>query len=234
MDRFRDRHDAGAKLAQALQAYADRTDVVVLALPRGGVPVGFELATRLGLPLDVLVVRKLGVPGDPELAMGAIASGGVQVVDRGIMLAMGVSDDDLDHVVKAERIELERREKLFRGDRPPLDVRGKTVVIIDDGIATGATMRAAVEGIRLRGPARVVVAVPVASPDTCAEFRALVDELICLATDRYIFAISMGYQEFSQTSDSEVRTLLDAAARALEGKRRAPASEPLPQPREQP
>jgi putative phosphoribosyl transferase len=225
MDRFRDRRDAGARLAQALQAYADRSDVVVLALPRGGVPVGFELATRLGLPLDVLVVRKLGVPGEPELAMGAIASGGVEIVNHGIMEATGVSGDALDRVLKEERAELERREKLFRGNRPPLDVRDKTVVIVDDGIATGATMRAAVEGIRLRGPARVVVAVPVASPDTCAAFRALVDELICLAEDRYIFAISMGYQEFFQTTDSEVRTLLDAAARAIEAKVRASTGE---------
>jgi putative phosphoribosyl transferase len=221
---FRDRHDAGAKLAEALQGYAERPDVVVLALPRGGVVVGYEIATRLGLPLDVLVVRKLGVPGNSELAMGAIATGGLHVIDRSIMSALRISAEDFEAVLAAERAELERREQLFRGGRPPLDVHDKTVILVDDGLATGATMRAAVEGLRLRGPAGIVVAVPVSSPEVCAAFRPLVDDTICLLQPPQFYGVGLWYVDFSQTSDSEVRMLLDAAARAYEAKAHATPS----------
>lgn len=228
---FRDRHDAGEKLAQALQGYAERPDVVVLALPRGGLPIGYELATRLGLPLDVLVVRKLGVPGHSELAMGAIASGGVQVVDRSITSALRISPERFEAVLAAERAELERRERLFRGNRPPLDVRDKTVIVVDDGLATGATMRAAVEGLRLRGPAEIVVAIPVASPDACDVFRTLVDEVVCLLQPLQMYAVGLWYQDFSQTTDSEARALLDAAARNFEDKTQiAPSASPAAPP----
>jgi predicted phosphoribosyltransferase len=226
MQGFRDRHDAGAKLALELAGYAERPDAVVLALPRGGVPVGYELATRLGLPLDVLVVRKLGVPGHSELAMGAIASGGVQVVDREITSALRISSEAFDAVLAAERAELERRERLFRGSRPPLDVHDKTVIIVDDGLATGATMRAAVEASRLRGPAEIVVAVPVAAADTCEAFRPIVDHIICLLTPAQLYAVGLWYSDFAQTSDAEVRGLLDTAAHALEARTRAPSASP--------
>jgi putative phosphoribosyl transferase len=221
---FRDRHDAGSKLADALPGYAERPDVVVLALPRGGVVIGYEIATRLGLPLDVLVVRKLGVPGYSELAMGAIASGGVHVVDRSITSALRISAADFEAVLAAESAELERRERLFRGDRPPLDVHDKTVILVDDGLATGATMRAAIEALRLRGPAGIVVAVPVASPEICAAFRPLVDDMICLLQPPRFRAVGLWYVDFSQTSDSEVRMLLDAAARGFEAQASATPS----------
>lgn len=231
MKAFRDRRDAGAKLALQLPEYAERPDVVVLAVPRGGVPIGYELATRLGLPLDVFVVRKLGVPGHSELAMGAIASGGVQVVDREITSALGISSEEFAAVLASERDELERRERLFRGSRPPLDVRDKTVIVVDDGLATGATMRAAVEGLRLRRPAAIVIAVPVASDDTCEALRVLVDDFICLLTPAQFYAVGLWYDDFSQTSDSEVRALLDAAARALEARARAaPSANPTTPP----
>lgn len=209
---FRDRNEAGSALADALQAYAKRSDVVVVALPRGGVVVGYEIATRLGLPLDVIVVRKLGVPGRSELAMGALASGGVVVIDRGLRSALRVSPKDFEAVLAAARAELQRREQLLRSNRPPLDVRDKTVLLVDDGIATGATMRAGIEGLRRCGPARIVVAVPVASPESCAEIRPLVDELICLLEPPEFYAVGLWYVNFSQTTDSEVRALLDAAA----------------------
>jgi predicted phosphoribosyltransferase len=221
MQGFRDRQDAGARLALELEGYAERPDVVVLALPRGGVPVGYEVATRLALPLDVMVVRKLGVPGHSELAMGAIASGGVQVVDGSITSALRISSEDFQAVLVAERAELERRERLFRDDRPPLDVHDKTVILVDDGLATGATMRAAVEGLRRRGPAEIVIAVPVGSADICDALRPLVDDITCLLQPMDLYAIGLWYREFSQTSDSEVRALLDAARRALEGTTRA-------------
>jgi putative phosphoribosyl transferase len=213
---FRDRQDAGAQLALGLQGYAERPDVLVLALPRGGVPIGYELATRLQVPLDVLVVRKLGVPGHSELAMGAIASGGVQVIDRQIMSALGISREAFDAVVASERAELERREQLFRGNRASLDVRDKTVILVDDGLATGATMKAAIEALRLRRPAAIAVAVPIASAETCAALRPLVDDMICLVTPRHFHAVGLWYRDFSQTADSEVRALLGAAERALE------------------
>lgn len=216
MREFKDRHDAGARLALELQGYAERSDVMILALPRGGVVVGYELALRLGLPLDVFVVRKLGVPGQPELAMGAIASGGVLVADRSIMSVLEIAPADFEAVLAAERTELDRRERIFRGHRPPLDVQDKTVIVVDDGLATGATMRAAVEGLRRRGPAEIVVAVPVASIEACEVFRRLVDDIACPVKPRHLHAIGLWYDDFAQTGDAEVRELLEAAARELE------------------
>jgi len=224
MAMFRDRVDAGQRLAAALAKYANEADVLVLALPRGGVPVGYEVARRLGAPLDVLVVRKLGVPGHEELAMGAIASGGAQVIDRDIVAMIGVADDILEHVIERETRELERRERVFRGERgaTPLDVEGKTVVLVDDGLATGSTMLAAVQGLRTRGPRRIVVAVPVGSPETCAAFRPHVDEIVCLATPQPFYAVGLWYDDFAQTSDDEVRELLDRAAREIPPRAPAP------------
>ena len=178
-DRFRDRAHAGSILAAMLRAYACRPDVLVLALPRGGVPVGYEIATALGAPLDVFVVRKLGVPGQEELAMGALATGDVRVLNDEVVHPLRIPTPVIDAVTAEERRELHRREQLYRGDRPPPDVRGHTVILVDDGLATGATMRAAVAALRLQHPARIVVAVPTAAPQTCGEFHALVDEIIC-------------------------------------------------------
>ena len=174
---FQDRADAGRALAETLGAYADRPDVLVLALPRGGVPVGFEVARALKAPLDVFVVRKLGVPGHEELAMGAIATGGVRVLNEDVVRALGISDEVIDRVAEAEEQELERREWLYRGERPPAEVAGRTVILIDDGLATGASMRVAIAALAQRHPARMVVAVPVASPGICDEFRHEVDEV---------------------------------------------------------
>lgn len=215
MRAFRDRRDAGRQLAQRLDSYAGRPDVIVLALPRGGVPVGYEVATRLGVPLDVLVVRKLGVPGHSELAMGAIASGDVRVLDESIVDMLGIPREAVEYVEQQERAELVRREQAFRAGRPPLDVAGKTVIIIDDGLATGASMAAAIDAIRTRDPARVVVAVPVAPPDTCEKLGERADEMICLYTPEWMHAVGLWYEDFSQTTDAEVRELLDAAAREL-------------------
>jgi putative phosphoribosyl transferase len=220
IQRYRDRRDAGEMLAQELRRYAGRSDVVVLALPRGGVPIGYEIATRLDLPLDVLVVRKLGVPGHSELAMGAIASGGIEVADRTILSALRVSSEDFARVLVAERAELERREQLFRSDRPALEVGDKVAILVDDGLATGATMRAAVESLRLRDPAGIVVAVPVGSPETCDALRPRVDEVVCLLQPAQLYGVGLWYADFSQTTDTEVRMLLDAAARAREAQDR--------------
>jgi predicted phosphoribosyltransferase len=210
--RFRDRVDAGRVLAEELARYADRPDVLVLALPRGGVPVGFEVARRLRAPLDVFVVRKLGVPGHEELAMGAIASGGVRLLNDGVVAVAGVSDAEIEAATARETRELIRRERLYRGDRPPPDVRGRTVILVDDGLATGATMRAAVAAVRRQGPARLVVAVPTASPDTCEELRAEVDDLVCARTPDPFYAVGVWYEDFSETTDDRVRELLERAA----------------------
>lgn len=218
---FADRRDAGRRLSERLAALAGRPDAVVLALPRGGVPVGYEIANRLGLPLDVLVVRKLGVPGHAELAMGAIASGGIEVIDSRIANALGISREEIDEIAAEERIELERRELAFRGGRAPVDVSGKTAIVVDDGLATGASMLAGLDAIRTRAPARIVVAVPVAPPSTCRSLRSRADEVICLYTPDPMYAVSLAYEDFAQTSDAEVRQLLDAAAR----EREAPAAE---------
>ena len=209
---FSDRHEAGRILAERLQKYAGRPDVIVLALPRGGVPVGYEVATALRVPLDVFVVRKLGVPGYGELAMGAIASGGVQVLNQDVVAQLPNADEILAAVTAEETRELERREAEYRDNRPPPDLRGKTVILVDDGLATGASMRAAATALKQRGVAACVVGVPVASPETCAEFRHEVDEIICAATPEPFYGVGQFYEDFSQTSDEEVRELLVRAA----------------------
>jgi putative phosphoribosyl transferase len=206
--RFRDRAHAGKVLARALSRYAGRDDVIVLALPRGGVPVAAELARALGAQLDVFVVRKLGLPGHEELAMGAVAPGGVLVLDDRLVRGLGIPDEVLRETVEKELRELERREAAYRAGRPPLDLEGKTVILVDDGLATGATMRAAALALRKYKPARVVVAVPVASAETCDEFRADVDEIVCALTPSPFHAVGLWYDDFSQTSDEEVRELL--------------------------
>jgi len=215
ISRYHDRRDAGQRLALELRAYAHRSDVIVLALPRGGVPVGFEVAIALGAPLDVFVVRKLGLPWRDELAMGAIASGGVRVLDRELIRVARVSDVELAHVIAAEQSELERRERLYRGDRAFPDLRGNTVILVDDGLATGSTMRAAITALRLEHPSRIVVAVPLAARETCDAFRDVVDEIVCALTPEPFLAVGMWYADFSQTTDSEVHDLLDRARGAI-------------------
>jgi predicted phosphoribosyltransferase len=206
--RFRNRIDAGRRLAEKLAAYADRPDVLVLALPRGGVPVGFEVARALGAPLDVFLVRKLGVPGYEELAMGAVATGGVRVLNDEIVRGLGISEHEIDAAVARELQELARRERLYRGDRPPPDVAGRTVLLVDDGLATGATMRAAVAALRQQQPARIVIAAPTASPDTCEAMKAEADDVVCTMTPEPFFAVGHWYEDFTQTTDNEVRELL--------------------------
>src|SRR3981189_523135 len=205
---FRDRREAGRLLAAKLSAYANRTDVLVLALPRGGVPVAYEVARALGAPLDVFVVRKLGVPGYEELAMGAVATGGGRVLNDQLVKRLGIPDHVINAVTARERQELARRERLYRDGRPPPDISGRTVILVDDGLATGATMQAAVEALRQQNPARIVVAVPTASPDTCEEMKAKADDVICAITPEPFEAVGRWYQEFSQTTDEEVSALL--------------------------
>lgn len=213
---FRDRREAGRHLADLLAAeYAGRNDVVVLALPRGGVPVGYEVARLLGAPLDVFVVRKLGVPSQPELALGAIASSGVRVLNREIVEALGIPEQVIEAVARREQEELARRERLYRGERPPPQIQGKTVVLVDDGLATGSTMRSAAQAIEQQRPARLVVAVPVAARSTCEELQEVVDEVICAVTPYPFFAVGQWYADFRETSDDEVRELLQRAAREL-------------------
>lgn len=205
---FSDRRDAGRQLAHKLSQYADRDDVVVLALPRGGVPVGFEIAEALSAPLDVFIVRKLGVPGEEELAMGAIASGDVEVLDPGVLARFGVSESELDGVRRRERRELARREQAYRVERPALELKGRTVILVDDGMATGASMRAAVSAVASASPARLVVAVPVAPKSTVLELRRRVDDFVCLQTPEFFEAVGMFYDDFAVTGDDEVRALL--------------------------
>ena len=209
---FADRRAAGRELATRLADFAGSDDVVVLGLPRGGVPVAYEVARTLGAPLDMLVVRKLGLPGHEELAMGAIASGGVEVRNESVIASSGVDDETIEAVAGHERAELERRERVYRGDRGPVDVAGRTALIVDDGLATGATMRAAVDALRERGAAVIVVAVPIAAPSVCAEMGETVDEVVCLRTPDPFVAIGLWYHDFEPTSDDEVRALLDDAA----------------------
>ncbi len=212
MQAFRDRKEAGRKLADELAGYAGE-DVVVLGLPRGGVPVGYEVARRLGAPLDVFLVRKLGTPGQPELAMGAIATGGVRVMNDEVVGSLRVSQEQIEEVAERERRELRRREEAYRGERPEAEVEGRTVILVDDGLATGATMKAAVRALRQQGPAWIVVAVGTAPPETAEQFRELVDEFVCLVTPRPFFGVGGSYCDFSQTSDEEVRRLLDEVRR---------------------
>ena len=209
---FRNRADAGRALARRLAGYANRPDVLVLALPRGGVPVAYEVARALNAPLDVFLVRKLGVPGQEELAMGAIATGGVRVLNEDVVSLLQIPDEVIDSIAESEWRELERRERLYRDDRPLPDMHGRTVILIDDGLATGSSMRAAVAALRQQGPARIVVAVPVAAAPTCEDFRAEVDEVVCAQTPEPFYAVGSWYKDFSQTSDAEVHALLEQAA----------------------
>jgi putative phosphoribosyl transferase len=209
---FQDRTDAGRQLADKLLSYAGRDDVIVLALPRGGVPVAFEVAQRLGVPLDVFVVRKLGVPGHEELAMGAIASGGVRVLNEDVLYVLPDAQSIVEMVTAIEREELKRRERDYRSDRPAPDVRGRTVILVDDGLATGATMRAAAAALRQQGAAKIIVAVPVGAPSTCYEIRGVADDVFCLQTPGSFMGVGQYYEDFSQTTDEEVRELLAASA----------------------
>jgi putative phosphoribosyl transferase len=208
---YRDRRHAGAELASDLRHLKDRNDVVVLALPRGGVPVGYEIARAIDAPLDVFVVRKLGLPGHRELAMGAIASGGVRVLNEDVVQWYRIPETAIDAVAREEQTELERREREYRAGRAPVPVQGQTVVLVDDGLATGSTMKAAVQAVRAHAPARIMVAVPVGSPDTCREFADIADEIVCARAPEYFAAVGQWYRDFSQTTDAEVRDLLQSA-----------------------
>lgn len=208
---FDDRRQAGKSLADRLKKYAGRKDVVVLGLPRGGIPVALEVARALGAPLDVFVVRKLGVPRFEELAMGAIASGGVRVLNEELIRRMGISAEAVDEVSAREGIELARREEAYRDDRPAVPVQDRTVIVVDDGLATGSTMRAAVQSLRRLGPARVVVAVPTAAPTSCEELGRFADECVCVSTPAGFEAVGQFYRDFGQTTDEEVRELLAEA-----------------------
>lgn len=206
--RFHDRREGGKALARALAQYAQRPDVVVLALPRGGVPVAYEVAQALNAPLDVFAVRKLGVPGQPELAMGAVASGGVALIDARLIAALRITDEDIAAVVERETQELHRREEAYRAFRAPVEVRGKTVLLVDDGVATGASMRAAIESLRALEPRRIVVAVPVGAADTCEHLRRAADDVVCALVPDDLVAVGAHYENFQQTTDDEVLTLL--------------------------
>lgn len=209
---FRDRTDAGQRLAQQLTDYANRPDVLVLALPRGGVPVAYQVAEALNAPLGVFLVRKLGVPGHEELAMGAIATGGVRVLNEEVVQYLRIPSEVIDAVAADEQQELERRERAYRDDRPAPDVRGRTVILVDDGLATGSTMRAAATALRQQHPASIVIAVPVSAPQTCDEFRSEVDDIVCAMTPEPFQGVGRWYDDFSQTTDEEVRDLLARAA----------------------
>jgi putative phosphoribosyl transferase len=205
---FIDRRHAGRVLASRMTKYAGRQDVIVLALPRGGVPVAYEVASALGAPMDVFLVRKLGTPGHRELAMGAIASGGVRVINHDVVQWYGISAAAIDHIAREEQEELERRERAYRDDRPAPELTDKIVILIDDGLATGSTMRAAAQAVRARRPARTVVAVPVGAPQTCTELSRVADEVVCVRTPEPFSAVGQWYLNFEQTSDEEVRELL--------------------------
>ncbi|MHB0859051.1 MAG: phosphoribosyltransferase [Anaerolineae bacterium] len=211
---YQDREDAGRKLAEELAEYADREGVIVLALPRGGVPVAYQVATRLGVPLDVFLVRKLGVPGHEELAMGAIASGGIRVLNRDVVRMLNIADEQIDAIAARETNELERREAAYRGGRERVEVRGRIVIVIDDGLATGASMRAAIAALRSQDPAQVIVAVPTASADVCRAFEQEADQVVCLATPEPFYAVGASYLRFDQVSDAQVRELLAQAERS--------------------
>jgi predicted phosphoribosyltransferase len=220
---FRDRADAGIQLAARLLRYAGDPNVVVLGLPRGGVPIAYQVARRLEAPLDVFVVRKLGVPGHRELAMGAIATGGVRVLNPEVVTALRISEQTIAEVAAQEQKELERQQRAYRGEVPFPDLAGRAVIVVDDGLATGSTMRAAVRALRQMQPARIVVGAPVAAADTCRSLAREADELVCVNTPEQFHAVSMWYQEFSQTSDEEVRSLLESVGRTP-GPRPTPSS----------
>jgi len=213
--RFTDRRNAGRVLARKLSAYAGHTDVIVLALPRGGVPVGYEVALALHTPLDIFLVRKLGLPGREELAIGAIASGGIRVLNNDIIRVLNVPEEVINIVARNELKELQRRERNYRGERPAPDVRDRKVILIDDGLATGASMRAAVTGVRAQHPARIIIAVPAASPEMCDAFEFEVDEMVCGMTPEPFYGLSRWYEDFSQTTDEEVRMFLKEANHQL-------------------
>lgn len=217
--RFRDRRDAGRRLASLLSQYAGREDLIVLALPRGGVPVGYEVARALGAPLDLVMVRKLGVPGQEELAFGAIASHGVRILNDSLVRALGLGDRQIEEITSRQQIELARREKLYRRDQPALPVKDKTVIIVDDGLATGATMHAAVTSVSALAPRQVIVAVPVAAPETCREFCSQAQSLTChcLLTPEDFQAVGLWFDDFSQTTDEEVSRLLALSRDHLSG-----------------
>jgi predicted phosphoribosyltransferase len=223
---FRDRLEAGRRLAQKLSDYAGKPDVVVLALPRGGVPVAAEVARALDAPLDIFLVRKLGLPGQEELAMGAIASGGSRVLNTSLLRRLHVSPEIVDAVAMRERRELDRREREYRGSHPPPPVRGQTVILVDDGLATGASMHAAVAALRAQEPARIVVAVPVGAPSTCEDLRQIADDVVCAETPEPFAAVGQWYDDFSQTSDEEVRQLLEASRRPSRSRARKRADAP--------
>jgi predicted phosphoribosyltransferase len=216
---FGDRREAGRVLADHLYQFAGRNDVVVLALPRGGVPVGYEVARALGAAFDVFVVRKLGVPGHSELAMGAIASGGVRVLNEELLAAYPISRAAFESVTRAEEMELERRERAYREGHPLVPIEGRTVILVDDGLATGSSMHAAVLAVRRLRPARIVVAVPVGAPDTCHALRAFADEVVCALMPERFRAVGLWYADFSETTDEEVRTLLAANRREVADRR---------------
>lgn len=208
MAAYRDREDAGNKLAGHLESYAGRDDVVVLGLPRGGVPVAHAVAQALGAPLELFLVRKLGVPGHEELAMGAIATGGVRVLNEEVVQALGISASTIARVAEQEQQELERRARSYRGEDEPIDVRGKIAILVDDGLATGSTMRAAIAALRLLEPERIVMAVPVGAASTCSELRSEVDEVVCALTPEPFYAVGLWYDDFSPTTDRDIHNLL--------------------------
>jgi predicted phosphoribosyltransferase len=210
--RFRDRVQAGQMLAEALQRFKDRPGVLILALPRGGVPVAYEVAIALNAPLDVFIVRKLGVPGHEELAMGAIASGGVRALNTSVIQQLRISQSVIDQVAAREGEELRRREQLYRGDKASLNTSGQTVILIDDGLATGSTMKAAVAALRRQNPAKIIVAVPTAPSETCEDLQRDADEVICAVTPEPFYAVGMWYEQFDQTTDQEVTELIRKAA----------------------
>lgn len=212
---FADRREAGRELALKLTTYRGRQDVVVLALPRGGVPVAFEVAEALNAPLDIFIVRKLGMPGHPEFAMGAIASGGVRVLNEEAIRGYVIPEDQIETVARAELAELQRREREYRQGGALTDLHDRTVILVDDGLATGASMRAAVQAVRAHKPARVIVAVPVGAPSTCEEFADITDETVCARTPEPFSAVGLWYRDFSQTTDEEVRMLLEEHAQRI-------------------
>lgn len=211
---FQDRREAGRALAELLGRYEDRSDLLVLGLPRGGVPVAFEVAEALGAPMDVLTVRKLGVPGHEELGLGAVATGGVMVVDAKVTRSFGIDGGELDRIADRERTELDRRERAYRGDREPPRIRGRSVLLVDDGLATGSTMKAAIQAVRAMEPEWLAVAVPTAPASTCAELAGMVDEMVCAANPEPFMAVGQSYREFGQTGDDEVRELLERRLKA--------------------